>query len=45
MERFCDLILDFDYTVNKRELRVNDIFVRHFNTSIDFKLHDMNEFA
>ena len=45
MGRFCDLIIDFEYSVNKRELRVNNIFVRHFNTTVDFKLYDVNEFA
>ena len=44
-DKFCDKLLEFDYSVNKRELRVNNIFVRHFNNHTDFKLYDVNLFG
>jgi len=42
---YFELVEKFEYSVNKRELRVKNIFVRHFNTSLDFKFQDVNEFA
>ena len=45
MGSFFDLLTDFEYSVNRRELRVKNIFVRHFNTSVEFKLADVHDFA
>lgn len=42
---FFDKLIEFEYSVNKRELRVEDIFVRHFNNSNEFKPSDIENFA
>jgi hypothetical protein len=44
---FYEQLIEFEYSVNKRELRVENIFVRHFNnqTQTDFKPNDMVTFS
>lgn len=44
-ENFYDEIEQFDYRVNKSELRVNDIFVRFFNKDPEVKPDNMVEFS
>ena len=29
---FCNVVRDFEYSVNQKELRIQDIFVKHFNS-------------
>ena len=41
---FYDKLVQFEYSVNKRELRVEGIFVRHFNTQMDYKPPNMEHF-
>ena len=31
VEKFCSVLIDFEYSVNREELRIDDIFVNHFN--------------
>ncbi len=31
-DKFCNILMGFQYEVNKRELRIDDIFVTNFNT-------------
>lgn len=42
---FFDVIQEFDYTINKQELRIESIFVGHFNSDIYFKPSDVNRFV
>ena len=31
-EKFCNILTQFQYSVNKKELRIDDVFVNNFNT-------------
>ncbi len=42
---FYDKLITFGYSVNQRELRVEDIFIRHFNNQNEFKPADLENFS
>ena len=42
---FCDVIREFDYSVNESELRIESIFVKQFNSDIYFKPSDAFSFV
>ena len=44
-ESFCDSIANFDYSVNKKELRIEKIFVKQFNSDIYFKPSNVSKFV
>ena len=42
---FCHMILDFEYTINKKELLVENIYVRHYNRDCEFKPKNQQAFS
>ena len=42
---FKSAINEFDYEINKKELKIDDIFVKHFNSDIYFRPQNVNNFV
>ena len=42
---FSDLIDQFDYTINKTEIRIENIYVKNINSDIYFRAADVNKFV
>ena len=39
------MINEFDYEINKKELKIDDIFVKHFNSDIYFRPQNVRNFV
>lgn len=44
-ENFHSIIDDFDFEINKNELKIDDIFVKHFNSDIYFRPQNVRNFV
>ena len=38
--QFCNVVRDFEYSVNQKELRIQDIFVKYFNSEYSKGVQD-----